>query len=121
MSDVVAERPLVVLVEDIHWAEAQLLDLLEYVFATVHGPLLVIATARPELLERRPGWGARVGGELLELEPLSAQDALRMLDELLARRRSSIGARRRRAACAAPSAASRRDRRPSGTPHHGRT
>jgi class 3 adenylate cyclase len=84
LNDVVAERPLVVLVEDIHWGEAQLLDLLEYVLGTVQGPLLVIATARPELLERRPGWGARVGGELLELEPLSAQDALRMLDELLA-------------------------------------
>jgi class 3 adenylate cyclase len=86
LSDIVAERPLVVLVEDIHWAEAQLLDLLEYVLGTVHGPLLVIATARPEFLERRPGWGARVGGQLLELEPLSAPDARRMLDELFASR-----------------------------------
>ncbi len=43
----------------------------------------MIATARPELLQRRPGWGARAGGELLELEPLSAQDADRMLEEML--------------------------------------
>jgi hypothetical protein len=56
-------------VEDIHWAEPQLLDLLEYVLGSVHGPLLMIATARPELLQRRPGWGARAGGELLELDP----------------------------------------------------
>jgi class 3 adenylate cyclase len=84
LTDVVAERPAVVLVEDIHWAEAPLLDMLEYVLGSAQGPLLVIATARPELLERRPGWGARVGGELLELDPLSAQDSDRMLDEMLA-------------------------------------
>ena len=84
LTDIVRERPAVVLVEDIHWAEAQLLDLLEHVLGAVQGPLLVIATARPELLQRRPGWGARAGGELLELEPLSAQDAGRMLSEMLA-------------------------------------
>jgi class 3 adenylate cyclase len=83
LTDVVTERPAVVLVEDIHWAEDQLLDMLEYLLAGVQGPLLVIATARPELLDRRPGWGVRAGGELLELEPLSEEDSLRMLDELL--------------------------------------
>jgi class 3 adenylate cyclase len=56
LSEIVADRPTVVLVEDIHWAEAQLLDLLEYVLSSAQGPLLVIATARPELLHRRPGW-----------------------------------------------------------------
>src|SRR6266516_3613877 len=86
LTDVVADRPTVVLVEDIHWAEAQLLDLLEYMLGSVQGPLLVIATARPELLQRRPGWGARARGELLELDPLSARDADRMLDEMLAGR-----------------------------------
>jgi class 3 adenylate cyclase len=84
LTDVVADSPAVVLVEDIHWAEPQLLDLLEYLLSSVRGPLLVIATARPELLGRRPGWGARAGGELLELDPLSAQDADRMLAEMLA-------------------------------------
>jgi len=84
LADVVADRPTVVLVEDIHWAEEQLLDLLEYVLGRVQGPLLVIATARPELLQRRPGWGARAHGELIELEPLSADDAAGMLDEMLA-------------------------------------
>jgi class 3 adenylate cyclase len=84
LTDIVAARPAVVLVEDIHWAETQLLDLLEYLLGTVKGPLLMVVTARPEFLERRPGWGARVGGELIELEPLSAQDAVRMLDEMFA-------------------------------------
>ena len=84
LTDLVAERPAVLLIEDVHWAETQLLDLLEYVLGSAEGPLLVIVTARPELLQRRPGWGARAGGELLELEPLSAQDCVRMLDEMLA-------------------------------------
>jgi class 3 adenylate cyclase len=84
LTDVVSERPAVLLIEDVHWAESQLLDLLEYVLGRAEGPLLVIVTARPEFLERRPGWGARAGGELLELEPLSARDCVQMLDELLA-------------------------------------
>jgi class 3 adenylate cyclase len=78
------ERPFVVLVEDIHWAEDQLLDLLEHALATSDGPFLLVATARPELLERRPGWGTRADGVRLELEPLSAEESVLMLDELLA-------------------------------------
>jgi class 3 adenylate cyclase len=84
LSEVVTNRPLVVLIEDIHWAEGQLLDLLEYVLGAVQGPLLVIATARPEFLQRRPGWGGRARSELVELEPLSPQESVRMLDALLA-------------------------------------
>jgi class 3 adenylate cyclase len=84
LTEMVAERPAVVLVEDVHWAEDQLLDLLEHVLGALQGPLLLIATARPELVERRPGWSARGDGELLELEPLSPQESLRMLDALLA-------------------------------------
>jgi hypothetical protein len=84
LTDVVAERPAVLLIEDIHWAETQLLDLLEHVLGRAEGPLLVIVTARPELLQRRPGWAARAGRELLELEPLSAHNCVRMLDEMLA-------------------------------------
>jgi class 3 adenylate cyclase/tetratricopeptide (TPR) repeat protein len=79
-----AERPLVMLVEDLHWAEDQLLDLLERLVEGVDGPLLLIATARPELLDRRPGWGARGPAETIELEALSAEDSVRLLDELLA-------------------------------------
>jgi hypothetical protein len=72
-----------VLIEDIHWGEEQLLDLLERLIRDMRGPLLLIATARPELLEQRPGWGARVRATTLELEALSSEDAARMLDELL--------------------------------------
>jgi class 3 adenylate cyclase/tetratricopeptide (TPR) repeat protein len=83
LDEIVRERPTVMLIEDIHWGEEQLLDLLERIVRDTRGPLLLVATARPELLEQRAGWGARVHGATVELEALSPEDAVRMLDELL--------------------------------------
>src|SRR5262245_23877069 len=57
-----AERTLVMLIEDVHWAEDLLLDLIERLAVHTRGSVLLVATARPELLESRPGWGARVPG-----------------------------------------------------------
>ena len=78
-----AERPLVMLIEDIHWAEDLLLDLLERLVTGARAPLLLVVTARPEVLRSRPGWGARMNGTTLELDALSPEESLRMLDELL--------------------------------------
>ncbi len=83
LREVASARPTVVLIEDIHWAEAPLLDLLERVLLDVEAPLLLIATARPELLELRPGWGARALGDTMLLEALSAHDTVDMLDGLM--------------------------------------
>jgi class 3 adenylate cyclase len=83
LEEITTERPIVMLIEDVHWGEEQLLDLLERLVGETRGPLLLIATARPELLEQRPGWGARVRGTTLRLQALSSEDSLRMLDELL--------------------------------------
>ncbi len=83
LEALVAERPTVMLIEDIHWGEEQLLDLLERLVRDTRGPLLLVATARPELLEQRPGWGARIHSTAVALETLSSEDAVRMLDELL--------------------------------------
>ena len=83
-DELVLERPAVILVEDLHWAENELLDLLERVIEDVSGPLLLICTARPELLDLRPGWGgARRAATTLELKPLSADEARWMLAALL--------------------------------------
>jgi class 3 adenylate cyclase/tetratricopeptide (TPR) repeat protein len=61
-------EPLVVVFDDAHWGERTFLDLLEYLPRLPSGaPILVVCTARGELLEARPEFG---GGELLELEPL---------------------------------------------------
>ena len=67
-------RPLCLLLEDIHWADDALLDLVEFVAARVHeAPLLIVAQARPELLEKRPAWGRAVhASTALWLEPLDA-------------------------------------------------
>ncbi len=87
LADVTARRPLVVLVEDLHWAEDQLLDLLERLVEDVPGPLLLLVTARQEFLDRRPALGLRGQTEQIEqieLQALSAEDSVRLLDELLA-------------------------------------
>ena len=83
LEEMAAERPIVVLIEDIHWGEEQLLDLLERIVDDTRGPLLLIATARPEFLEQRPGWGSRGRATTLELDALSSDDAVQLLDELL--------------------------------------
>jgi class 3 adenylate cyclase/tetratricopeptide (TPR) repeat protein len=80
-------RPLVVVVEDLHWADESLLDFLdELVDWVTDVPLLVVGTARPELLERRPGWG---GGKLnaitLALRPLTDEQTALLLARLLER------------------------------------
>jgi len=71
------ERPLVVVVEDVHWAEPTLLDLLEYVLAISAGhAILVVALARPDLLERRPAWAApRPEHTLIALDALPDAEA----------------------------------------------
>ena len=79
------DRPVVVVVDDIHWADETLLNLLEDVAARASGvPLLLICPARPELIEKRPDWG---GGKrnyaIIALEALSARDSQRLIRELL--------------------------------------
>jgi DNA-binding SARP family transcriptional activator len=103
-------RPLVLVLEDLHWADDALLDFLQELLdptgqATLdrHGrplrprtppaaPLLVVATARKELLERRPGWdGSGDTALAIELEPLSESDTGHLLETLLAAHRLPTG------------------------------
>jgi DNA-binding SARP family transcriptional activator len=84
LDELVAEQSAVVLVEDLHWAEEPLFELLDRLLRDVSGPLLLVATARPELLDRRPTWGAGLrNAAQVWLEPLSSEDAASMLEELL--------------------------------------
>jgi DNA-binding SARP family transcriptional activator/tetratricopeptide (TPR) repeat protein len=80
-SGLAARAPAVLVVEDLHWAEPALLDMVEQLVARSTGPLLVVATARPELLEQRPGWGRTA--TQLTLEPLTNDEAHRLVSELL--------------------------------------
>jgi class 3 adenylate cyclase len=79
------QRPSVVVFEDIHWADDGLLDFVDHLMEWVTDlPLLILCTARPELLERRMGWGGRKpNGTTLELAPLSGADTARLVSELL--------------------------------------
>ena len=66
-------RPLVLVFEDLHWADDNLLDFVDHLvdWAT-QSPILVIATARPELLERRPNWGGgKSNAATVSISPLS--------------------------------------------------
>jgi DNA-binding SARP family transcriptional activator len=75
------QRPLVVILEDVHWAEPTLLDLIEYLGAWIfEAPVLVLCIARPHLLEMRPGW--RVEDEAIVLAPLSDEEAATLVKGL---------------------------------------
>jgi class 3 adenylate cyclase/tetratricopeptide (TPR) repeat protein len=64
----------VVVLDDLQWAEDVFLDLVDDVARSVEAPLLLIAMCRPELLERRSGWGDDVPGSVtIRLEPLTAE------------------------------------------------
>jgi class 3 adenylate cyclase/tetratricopeptide (TPR) repeat protein len=82
-DDLAAERPVVVLIEDVHWAEAPLLDLIEEIARRVAGPLLLVATARPDFVDTRAGWGVgRHDAETIWLEPLPSGASAALLDGL---------------------------------------
>ncbi len=75
--------PLVVVIEDVHWAETTLLDLLEHVLSAAQAPLLLICTARPEFLDIRPQWEGVDGSIALLLGPLGEAEAGRIATNLL--------------------------------------
>jgi class 3 adenylate cyclase len=79
-----AERPVVLHIDDLQWAEPTLLDLLDHVADLSRGrPILLLCTARPELLEDRAGWGGgKLNATTLLLEPLGADESEALLDEL---------------------------------------
>jgi class 3 adenylate cyclase len=79
-----SDRPLVVVVEDIHWAEPTLLELIEHVADWSRGAaILLLCTARPELLDDRPDWGGgKLNATTLLLEPLGGDATARLIEAL---------------------------------------
>jgi len=81
---IASTRPLVLVVDDIHWAEQTLLDLLEYVVAaSTTAPILIVCAARPDLLETRPSWAAQPHARLVTLKALDDAASESLVDELL--------------------------------------
>ncbi|HET9243812.1 MAG TPA: adenylate/guanylate cyclase domain-containing protein [Gaiella sp.] len=81
-----AERPLVIVVDDLHWAEPPMLDLVEHVADwSRSAPILLLCLARPELLDVRPGWaGGKLNATSVLLEPLAGSEVDVLADSLLA-------------------------------------
>ena len=86
LLEVVARSgPLVVVFDDIHWAEPTFLDLIEHIADWTHdAPLLLVCLSRRELLDVRPGWGGgKVNATMIQLEPLSTEECAALIDGLL--------------------------------------
>ncbi len=85
VEGIAAERPLVLVFEDLHWADDALLAFIEHLVDWSTGvPLLVLCTARPELYERHAGWGGgKRNSNTISLSPLGADDTARLLAALL--------------------------------------
>jgi tetratricopeptide (TPR) repeat protein len=84
----IAERgPAVLVFEDLHWADEGLLDFVNDLAEWTTGvPLVIVCTARPELMAKRPGWGGgRANALTLSLPSLSAGETAQLVHDLLAR------------------------------------
>ncbi len=84
LERIAPERPLVVAVEDVHWADEVMLDLLDHLVALSSGAaILLVCLTRPELLESRPAWAApQPNRSLLVLDPLAGEQARELAERL---------------------------------------
>lgn len=78
------DRPVIWVIDDIHWAEATLLSLLDHlVEAVTERPLLLLCSARHEIVDRHPDWSGPPGMERIELQPLDDADAATVIANAL--------------------------------------
>ncbi len=80
-------QPVVLVFEDIHWAEEPLLDVIENLARSLRdAPVLIVALARPELLDSRPSWGGGIrSASAIDLAPLGGSESEELADALLSR------------------------------------
>jgi class 3 adenylate cyclase/tetratricopeptide (TPR) repeat protein len=89
-----ADRPLTMIVDDIHSAETTFLEFLDHLLQSVEGaPILLLCTSRHELAERHPEWLAAHEAETIRLEPLTESDAGQIVQELLGALEPEVRAR----------------------------
>jgi class 3 adenylate cyclase/tetratricopeptide (TPR) repeat protein len=81
------ERPLIVVFDDLQWAQPTFLDLIDHVSDLARdAPMLLVCVARPELLDSRPGWGGgKLNATTMLLEALSPDESAQLVDNLIAR------------------------------------
>jgi class 3 adenylate cyclase/tetratricopeptide (TPR) repeat protein len=97
LEAVARARPLVIAFDDIHWGEPTFLDLVEHVADwSREVPILLLCTARPDLLDVRPGWaGGKLNAATISLEPLTEAECDRLIENLLGAAEIGEEARRR--------------------------
>src|SRR3954454_4678094 len=80
-------QPLVLVFEDVHWAEEPLLELIEHLARSLKSsPVLIVAVARPELLDTRPSWGGGIrSASAVDLAPLNPLESEELAEALLGR------------------------------------
>jgi len=83
LAHLAAERPVIFVVEDIHWAEPTMLALIEHLVQACDAPVLVVCPTRPELLEGSPEWSTGERSARIVLEPLDPDDSKSMIESLL--------------------------------------
>ncbi len=78
-------RPLVIAIEDLHWAQPAMVEFVEYVLEWSTGfPMLIVCSARPEMLQRDPRWGGGMRNSIIvSLAPLSDEETRRLLDNVV--------------------------------------
>jgi class 3 adenylate cyclase/tetratricopeptide (TPR) repeat protein len=82
LEHVARERPVILGIDELQWAEPTFLDLIEYLVGwTADAPILILGLARPELLEHRPSWHV-TSSLIVPLEPLSRTESERLVDVL---------------------------------------
>jgi class 3 adenylate cyclase/tetratricopeptide (TPR) repeat protein len=89
------DRPLIVVLEDLHWADPALLDLVEEIAdSSRDAPLLLLCASRLELLDARPRWaGGKVNALSIQLAPLGGDDAKQLVSRLLGDMATAPGVR----------------------------
>jgi tetratricopeptide (TPR) repeat protein len=83
LAGLARERPLVAIFEDLHWAELTFLELLQHVADSARAPILLLGTARRDVLDLRPGWCERAGERLIPLAPLEGDALATVIDAQL--------------------------------------
>src|SRR5581483_11273079 len=83
LASMARRAPVVALVEDLHWADPTMLDVLDELAERLDGPLVFLCTARPDLLRSRPDWGGgRRSFSSVPLDPLSSDESAQLVSFL---------------------------------------
>jgi len=85
LEAIASAKPLIVVIDDLHWAEPTMLDLVDHIADwSREAPILLLVIARPELLEARPQWGGgKMNATTILLEPLGADDSAKLIANLV--------------------------------------